>query len=37
LIIIYRIRDGRIVEHWLEFDMFGLMQQLHTLPAAATA
>jgi predicted ester cyclase len=37
LIIMYRIRDGRIVEYWLEFDMFGLMQQLRSLPAAATA
>lgn len=28
LIIIYRIEDGMIVEHWMQADVMGLMQQL---------
>ncbi|MBM3783880.1 MAG: ester cyclase [Acidobacteria bacterium] len=28
LIIVYRIKEGRIVEHWLQFDLFGLLSQL---------
>lgn len=27
-IIIYRIADGKIVQHWMQGDMVGLMQQL---------
>jgi predicted ester cyclase len=30
---IFRIRDGRVVEHWRDADMLGLMQQLGALPA----
>ena len=33
LIIIYRIEDGKIAEHWLQADVMGLMQQLGALPA----
>lgn len=33
LIIIYRIRDGRIAEHWMQFDVAGLMAQLQAEPA----
>lgn len=29
---IWRIRDGKIVEHWHETDQVGLMQQLDALP-----
>ena len=32
-IAVWRIRDGRIVEHWHETDGLGLMQQLGVLPA----
>ncbi len=28
LMIFYRLRDGRIAEHWLQMDMTGLMDQL---------
>lgn len=31
-IAIWRIRDGKIVEHWHETDALGLMQQLGVLP-----
>ena len=34
-IIIYRIRDERIVEHWLSIDMLSFMQQLGAIPEAA--
>lgn len=33
--IIYRIRDGKIVEHWTAIDRLALMQQLEALPAPA--
>ena len=33
---IYRFRDGRIVESWYVYDLFGLLQQLGALPAAET-
>ena len=36
LMIIYRIANGRIVEHWLYFDGAAVVAQL-TAPAAATA
>lgn len=29
---IHRIADGKIVEHWVEVDQFGLMQQLGLVP-----
>ncbi len=30
-----RIASGKIVEHWSNFDQFGIMQQLGVIPAAA--
>ena len=33
-IIIYRIEDRKIVQHWMNFDTLGLMQQLGAVPAA---
>lgn len=33
LILIYRIEDGKIVEHWMQADVMGLMQQLGALPS----
>ncbi len=35
-IAFWRIRDGRIVEHWHETDQLGLMQQLGVIPPPAT-
>jgi steroid delta-isomerase-like uncharacterized protein len=32
VIIIYRIADGKIVEHWMLADQLGLMQQLGVSP-----
>lgn len=29
---VFRIRDGRIVEHWHQFDQLGMMRQLGALP-----
>jgi steroid delta-isomerase-like uncharacterized protein len=29
---IFRVRDGRIVEHWREADMLGMLQQLGAMP-----
>jgi len=37
LIIIYTIANGRIVDHSMEFDLLGLMQQLHSTSAVAAA
>jgi predicted ester cyclase len=34
LMIIYRILDGRISEHWLQFDSASLLQQLQSEAAA---
>ena len=31
---IVRIADGKVIEHWGEFDMLGLLQQIGALPAA---
>jgi steroid delta-isomerase-like uncharacterized protein len=31
---IFRVRDGRVVEHWHQFDQLGLMRQLGALPAS---
>ena len=36
LIIIYAIASGRIVEHWMQFDLFTLLQQLQS-PSAVQA
>ena len=30
---VLRIRDGKVIEHWRDADMLGLMQQLGALPA----
>lgn len=32
VIVIYRIADGKIVEHWINADQLGLMQQLGVVP-----
>jgi steroid delta-isomerase-like uncharacterized protein len=32
---IYRFEGGKIVEHWLESDMLGLLQQLGAIPSPA--
>jgi predicted ester cyclase len=32
VIELYRVRDGRMVEHWNVVDMFGLYQQLGLIP-----
>jgi hypothetical protein len=37
LIIIYRIDNGRIAEHWMQFDLFTLLQQLQSSSAMASA
>jgi predicted ester cyclase len=34
-IIIYRLADGKIVDHWMQTDTVGLLQQLGAMPAAA--
>jgi steroid delta-isomerase-like uncharacterized protein len=34
---IYKFRDGRIVESWYVYDLFGLLQQLGALPAVEPA
>ena len=34
---IMRVRDGRIVEHWLSMDQLSFMQQLGVIPAPANA
>jgi predicted ester cyclase len=28
LIIVYRIESGKIAEHWMQFDLYSLLQQL---------
>ncbi len=35
LIIIYQIAEGKIVNHWMQTDGIGLLQQLGALPAPA--
>ena len=37
LIIIYAIANGRIVDHWMQFDLFGLLQQLQNSSAVVAA
>ena len=32
-ISIYRIKDGKIAEHWAEMDFMGVLQQLGAMPA----
>jgi steroid delta-isomerase-like uncharacterized protein len=36
-ITIYRVAGGKMVEQWLEYDMFGLLQQLGVIPAPEQA
>ena len=31
-ILIHRIQNGKVVEHWEEFDVMGMMQQLGAIP-----
>lgn len=35
LLIIYAIANGRIVDHWMQFDLFSLLQQLKDTATAA--
>jgi len=35
LIIIYAVRGGKIVDHWMQFDMLTLFEQLRSSSAAA--
>lgn len=37
VMIVYRIADGRIAQHWLQFDLAGLSGQLKGVPAAEMA
>jgi predicted ester cyclase len=37
LIIIYRVTDGKIVEHWMVADQLSMMQQLGVVPAPEPA
>ena len=32
---IFRVRNGRIVEHWHQFDQLGMMRQLGAMPGAS--
>ncbi len=34
---VFRIRDGKVVEHWHQFDQMGMMRQLGALQEAAPA
>jgi steroid delta-isomerase-like uncharacterized protein len=34
---IFRIRDGRVVEHWHQFDQMGMMRQLGVMPGPGAA
>ncbi len=33
VMLVYRIADGKIVEHWMNADSLGLMQQLGAIPS----
>ena len=37
LIIIYQVQNDRIVHHWMQFDLFSLLQQLQQKSAGITA
>jgi predicted ester cyclase len=37
VIELYRVKDGKMAEHWNVVDMFGLYQQLGLIPDADTA
>ena len=32
----FRLRDGKVVEHWHQFDQMGLMKQLGAMPGGGT-
>jgi steroid delta-isomerase-like uncharacterized protein len=34
---VFRLRDGKVVEHWHQFDQMGMMKQLGAMPGEATA
>jgi predicted ester cyclase len=34
---IFRVEDGKVVEHWAEFDMLGMLQQLGIIPPPEAA
>ena len=35
LLIVYRIENGKIVEHWMQADILSLMRQLDAMPTPA--
>src|SRR5438067_1114329 len=37
LIVIYAVANGRIVDHWMQFDLFGLVRQLQSTSAVVAA
>jgi predicted ester cyclase len=37
LILIYRIADDKIIEHWMQADALGLLQQLGVIPPMGQA
>jgi predicted ester cyclase len=37
LMIVYRIADGRIAEHWMQFDVSAVLAQLQQVPATTAA
>lgn len=36
-IAMFRVREGRIAEHWVELDQLGLLQQIGSMPVAPGA
>ena len=34
---IFRVRDGRVAEHWHQFDQVGMMQQLGAMPGGGAS
>jgi len=34
---IFRVRDGKVTEHWHQFDQMGMMRQLGVMPGGAKA
>lgn len=37
LIIIYKVQNSKIVEHWMQFDLFNLLQQLQGASAVSAS
>ena len=37
LIIIYAVANGRIIDHWMQFDLFALLQQLQNAAVVQAA